>query len=489
MSKAIDKSNFGYLGQEYQYRLVKCFIEEPHFFVETSKIVEPNAFTEPSLRRFVGTLVDYYEKENNVPSYGIMKTRLLSKATSEIEQTEWCELIEKLKSTSTEDWEFTKDNALKFFKQQSLIKAAKKMLEKASSGDVENYEECQKILEDALMAGGSDDYGHTIYDMLEPALSSDYTVSIPTGIDKLDEALGGGLDKGKMGLIICSLGVGKTTLSCALASNAAVAKSEANGYKGWKTLQIYFEDDDVDIARKHISKISGVESCQIRRCDEDMRERISTLLNNNENKEMYKSNIRLLKKRTGEITAADVRKEIIKFTNAGFKPDLVIIDYFECLAPEKGGFQNDSEWTREGKSMRTLENIAHDLNVAIWLPTQGTKDSIGLDLLDVDKAGGSIKKGQVAQVILTVGKTIEQAQNNRATMALQKNRAGRSKKIMRDILFDNGTCTIGCDEATSYDDNLTWKEESTKMEESNRIMMQRLAVAKSRETTFSAPEK
>ena len=38
-----------------------------------------------------------------------------------------------------------------------------------------------------------------------------------TGSEGLDKALGGGLDKGKFGLIIGPLGFGKTTLSTAIA--------------------------------------------------------------------------------------------------------------------------------------------------------------------------------------------------------------------------------------------------------------------------------
>ena len=64
MAKAIDKSNFGYLGGDFQYKLVKCFIEEPHFFAESSKIVDSTAFTDSHLREFVGLIKDYFDKEN-----------------------------------------------------------------------------------------------------------------------------------------------------------------------------------------------------------------------------------------------------------------------------------------------------------------------------------------------------------------------------------------------------------------------------------------
>ena len=56
MGKAIDKSTLGYLDMDFQYKLAKCFIEEPHYFSEISTIVDQNAFTDGLLRTFVGTL-------------------------------------------------------------------------------------------------------------------------------------------------------------------------------------------------------------------------------------------------------------------------------------------------------------------------------------------------------------------------------------------------------------------------------------------------
>ena len=56
----IDKSNFGYIGIEFQYKLTKFFIEESNFFGDMVSIIDPNAFTDSILRKFVGILKDKY---------------------------------------------------------------------------------------------------------------------------------------------------------------------------------------------------------------------------------------------------------------------------------------------------------------------------------------------------------------------------------------------------------------------------------------------
>ena len=189
MAKAIDKSTLGYLDLDFQYKLTKCFIEDPHFFGEVSTIVDQNAFTDSLLRTFVGTLKDYYYKESVVPSYETMGIALKSRAKSNNELQEWNDLIEKLHfKTSLEGYTLVKDTALKFFKQQNLIKVANKILEIAGKGDIDRYDECQKLLDDASLAGQEDEFGFSPYDLIDKALSPTFKVPIPTGISKLDEA-------------------------------------------------------------------------------------------------------------------------------------------------------------------------------------------------------------------------------------------------------------------------------------------------------------
>ena len=459
MAKTLDKGNLGYLGIDFQYKLVKHFIEDHNFFEEISDIVDQNAFTDSLLRIFVGTIKDLHKKENLVPSYSTLEIALRSKANDEYEIKEYEELIEKLKKTSYEGSSLVKENALKFFKQQELIKAANKILEKAGKGDIDHYEECLKIMEDALAVGNGEDYGSSIFDLEEKALSEDYTVSVPTGIEGLDKALGGGLDKGKFGLIIGPLGFGKTTLSTAIASAAAA--------KGWKTVQIYFEDDDVDITRKHFSRLVDREAREFKRLPSEDREQILKALENHPDREIIKENLRLKSFRTGEKSATDIKNWLLRLTNKGFKPDLVIIDYFECLAPERDDRSKD-KWESEGITARKLEGMAKELDIAIWVPTQGSRESIESELVTVDKGGGSIKKAQVAQVIISIARTLDDRENNKATLALLKNRSGLGTKIFRNITFDNGRSIIICDDVEELDSIKKWTDEEEKINERNK---------------------
>ncbi len=454
MGKAIDKSTLGYLDIDFQYKLAKCFIEEPHFFSEISSIVDQNAFTDSLLRTFVGTLKDYYYKESVVPSYETMGTALKSKAKTTNELQEWTDLIDKLHfKTSLEGYTLVKDTAIKFFKQQNLIKVANKILEIAGKGDIDRYDECQKLLDDASLAGNEDEFGFSPYDLEDKALSQEFKVPIPTGISKLDDALNGGLEKRKIGVIIGSAGFGKSTFSTCIASYAATYKSPLNNNEGYKVLQIYFEDDDVDIARKHFSKITGIEARNLTK-DRSQIAEIRETLDNFPGKEMLQKNLRLKPFLAHTKSATDIGIFIKRLINTGWKPDLVIIDYFECLLAERSGFSTDSEWKRQGDTIRKIENLAKELDVAIWVPTQGNKGSFtSPDVVTMDQAGGSVIKVQAAHVVISIARSLEDIDNSRASLAILKNRAGKSGVIFHNIKFDNGTSTISCDEVEEFDNS------------------------------------
>jgi len=304
-------------------------------------------------------------------------------------------------------------------------------------------------------------------------------VSIPTGIEKLDEVLGGGLDKGKLGLLIAPAGFGKTSFTTAIDAYAASYKCDMNNNEGFKVLQIYFEDDDIDITRKHYAKITQIESGFMKRLDKPQRDEIEEMLNNYEDKESLKKNLRIKKFKTGVKSASDIEIFVKRLINTGFKPDMISIDYFECLAPEKGGYTSDTEWTREGVTMRKLENMAHELNCAIWIPTQGTKDSMNSpEVVRMDQASGSAKKVHVAQLILSIARSIDDINNNKAVISVLKNRSGKSGKIFNNVKFNNGTCTISCDEIEEFDSSLLYEEESQQRKSDQRVKLVRTIAEK-----------
>ena len=458
-----NRENLGYLGEDFQYKLVHEFMDNHTFFEDLNPIIDQNMFTDPNLKTIVGVMKNYYEKYGNVPFYDNVGIELRDLSRSEKEKETYLAVLDKIKSISSSGVESTREKAEKFFRQQNIVRTANEILKIAEKGDDNEYDRCVGLLNDAMTVGIHNDFGEGLFDHINETLSDDYRVPIPTGIKKIDEVLEGGLGKGELGVIIGPTSFGKTSLTTAMASHAAE--------NGFKVLQIVFEDRIKQIQRKHIGRITGIEARDLSKPDNI--KLVKEQLEKYDKKEELAKNLRIVKFPSGEKTARQIKRFIQKLINTGFKPDLVIVDYFECLEHEADK-STSNEYEREGKTMRMFEAMAGELDMAFWIPSQGTKDSINLELVTMDKIGGSVKKAQIAHVIMSIARTVEDISENKATIAILKNRAGKSGKVFNNVEFNNGTCRISTDNVDELDSiyELKTKQKEEQLKTQAEIMKQ-----------------
>ena len=777
VNNAVDKSSLKYLGEDYQYKLVKEFMEDKSCFKDLAPIIDQNMFTGQYLRTYVGTMLEYLKKHGDVPSYSSMAIELRQRAHTQAD-IEICEgVINKIKSTPSDGADQTKDLATKFFKQQNIIKAANEMLKLAGNGDLENYDKCEELLKNALNTGNHEDYEESrLFDGIDETLSNDFRIVIPTGIGKIDQTLNGGIGKGELGCIVGPSGYGKvqpydakvvtpdgyvemrdihvgsmvigadgkphkvtavfphknwdfykvtfgdgtstecgkehlwnvntytqkkegdysyktmsleeimnfdlflynadgdsiynfqipiakpvefneinvgvdpylmgklissnsfswfteekgnekinglrvefskyydksitpetkrihhdylfnsvenrisllnglmdycgestfygdlmyptknkdlaedvrqlvlslggsayivgpdaiktyyyvigtlydkgipvfknqnkqaniwysdeikcgryfkniefsrkadgqcilldsddhlyltddfivthnTTLTTAMSIHAATYKSEQNDFNGFKVMQIVFEDRIKQIQRKHFSKITQVEACNLSK--EEYAHYVRNILDNYPERDLIQENLRIIRLKSGEKSIEFIEDMIRKHINQGFRPDLVVIDYFECI--KLTGPSTMSKWDKESGIMRKIEAMANELNVAVWVPVQGNRDSINAELVTMDNAGGSLGKIQISHIIMSVTRSLEDIAENLATISILKNRAGQSGEVIEGAMFNNGTCTISTDNCTDFDSGVAFNKhrESVKEEKQKDLL-------------------
>lgn len=654
MAKQVDKTTLGYLGKDFQIKLVKCFFEDSNFFIGLEHIIDQNMFTVEELRTIVGFLKDRYEQKDIVSTYEEMNLLIRSKISDAIRMQYTLEMLKIISESNLSGIDIIEEESGKFFKQQNLVKAINKSMDIIKKGDFNNYPVIEDMIKNALADNTKEYFGWELFDDIEKDLREDYRTTISTGTPELDEALYGGLGKGELGIIVAPSGVGKaqplhsriltptgyktmgeievgdyviggdgqkhkvigtfpqgirpvyrvdfsngtscecdidhlwcvntiegtsktlslrdiikegiktedkykftiprnktfhsdhisienrreflrkiidnfpvtsnkeiykisyrdkhfieslcflvrslgyyavigcvgdgkysllftqdesykiniteieyldeketkcilldsedhtyitedfivthnTSLCTGFAVAASMNKCKENNYKGYKVLHFYFEDEDTAIRRKYYGNLLDIDAMSLHL--PDIRPFAIKRLNELRDSETcLKDNIRGERLQSGEVTATDIRRKIDSHTARGFKPDLVIIDYFECLKPERDSNYSDSEWTKEGVTMRKLESICNEKNIAIWVPVQGTKGSIGADFVGLMHAGGSVSKVQIGHVVITLARTDDQKSQGRLNMYIQKLRAvkiGRDKFI--NVQFNNGT--------------------------------------------------
>ena len=464
MSRNVDRSTLGYLGPDFQLKLVKCFFEDQKYFTSIQEIVDQNMFSNEHLRRIVGFMKDRYNFTETVTTYFEMETIIRSKVSDAIALEQLLAHIEKIKEMDLVGMDIVEEESEKFFKQQNLTKAINKAQDIIKNGDFSNYYTIEDIVKKALETNSKQDFGFRLFDNIESDLKEDYRTAIPTGADKLDKALYGGLAKGELGVIVAPPGIGKSSATTGFAANAAITKTEANNFNGYKVLHFFFEDEEVNIRRKYYGFVTDIDACTLSL--PDIRPIAIERLNaDTDVRRMLRDNIIGERLSTGEIRASEIKNKIRQYIARGFKPDLIIIDYFECIKFEKSDI-GDSEWSKEGITMRKLESMAKEFNVAMWVPVQGTRDSIGAEIVGLMQAGGSVKKTQIAHVVITFGQTDEMKTQGKINIFLGKFRAGRiDKNKFLNVYLNNGTCKFDMSETDDGTDLPFEERQSNRLNE------------------------
>ena len=91
--------------------------------------------------------------------------------------------------------------------------------------------------------------------------------------------------------------------------------------------------------------------------------------------------------------------------------------------------------------------------------------SISSQVVTTDQMGGSIKKAQIAHVIISIGKTLEQKDHNLATLTLLKSRIGKDGVVFQNCKFNNEFLVID----TESQNTLLGHEQDEVQKRANRV--------------------
>jgi nucleoside-triphosphatase THEP1 len=439
----INKDTLAYLGYDYQIRLIAQILNDKKFANNILDIIDPNYFEDETIRFIVARIKDAKMVDDIVIDISSLEIRMLADATNEQQRKYVLAQINKIREANLEDGFFIQDKAMNFCKQQELMKSMVEINKIISKGDSDNYPMLESILRKAIEHGDSKDDGMNIFDGIEHVLVDDFRNPIPTGIKGLDEIMDGGLSKGELAVILAPFGVGKTTMMTKLANTAMKT--------GYNVLQIFFEDNPKVIQRKHLSCWSGIDLNSLALHKEELMEMVNTMTTG-------KGVLQLKKFPSDGTTIPIIRQYIRKLIASGFRPDIVLLDYIDCVEPSR---KFDDINAGEGSVMRQFESMLSELDIAGWTAVQGNRTSIGAEVVQADQMGGSIKKGQIGHFIVSIAKTLDQKENGTATMAILKSRFGKDGIVFSDIKFDNARIQIDMGEDSTPRSQTEHKIEKT----------------------------
>jgi replicative DNA helicase len=461
-----EKVTLGYLGYKFQTELINQILHPANkkFADRIIDIIHAGYFDNEYFRLIIATIIDYNERFEKVPAWDTLETMLKVEIKDKITSDYVFEITKEIRNLDVEDWEFVQEKALNFCRQQELKKANSKISKIIDGGEFDKYEECADIMKEALSVGAEKDDGTSIADDWESVLQEDFRHPIPTGINGIDDLTDGGLSRGELGVVLAPYGVGKTTILTKIANSAYNV--------GYNVLQIVFEDLPPVIKRKHAACWSGIAL-------NEFKDREEEILNVVKEKTDGRENDLVIRKFSSEgITVNHIKSYIRHLISIGFKPDMVILDYIDCV--ESARRYND-EWSGEGNVMRGFESMLAEYDMVGWTAVQGNRSSISADVVTGDQMGGSIKKAQIGHFIMSIARTLPQKEAGRATIAVLKSRFGKDGVLFENCVFDNGRVLIDTEASETF---LGYeKKVEERKEESQRERLKRIRDRKEQESS------
>ena len=443
-----DKKNFGYLGNTFQIQLLNNIVTYKDFANSIIEVIEPQYFDNQYFKIICQMIREYYTKYEHTPTFNTLEQLTKSEISSPMAQKSILDTIDQVREVSDEGSIYIQEKSLKFCKQQELQKVMTKAQSIIDKGDFESYDKLEEMVRGALQVGEIDKGTNDVFFNLDEVLNDDYRHPIPIGVPGIDNLLKGGLAKGEIGVILAPTGVGKSTFTTKIANHAFNL--------GYNVLQIFFEDNPKIIQRKHITLWTGIHPDDLTENKIEVMEKVKHIQSTRKNKLIMK------KLASDTVTMNQIKNQVRKMTAEGTKIDMIILDYIDCVVPDKN---LGDEWKSEGSVMRGFEAMCHELDMAGWTATQGNRNSISSEVVTTDQMGGSIKKAQVGHVIITVAKSLQQKEMNLATIAITKSRIGKDGIIFENCKFDNGMLEIDTEQSVTFLGHEEQKEERNK----NRI--------------------
>lgn len=320
--------------------------------------------------------------------------------------------------------QFIVDQLVKYCRRQELKSAIVQsvdILEKDGS-----YEQVLKLIDTAVSIGGGSNEGLSFTDLLTlPAVyKNKYKPEklIRTGFHNFDNALMGGMAPGEVHVIVAPPKTGKSTLACNMGAYNLIS--------GKAIYHISLELKEIDIMAKYATRLTGLTYQELLSSpDERYREKITRF-----NK--YKPNLFVNYWTEKTANALTIRSWISrKRSITGISPELIIVDYDDCLEPVGGG--TDDMYNDAGAIYTDLIGLADYFKCPVLTLAQPRREAWEkankAELIHAYDLAHSARKAHKCYSITS----LNMADNsNEGTLFVDMNRRGESSikiKIKKDL--------------------------------------------------------
>jgi KaiC/GvpD/RAD55 family RecA-like ATPase len=254
---------------------------------------------------------------------------------------------------------------------------------------------------------------------------------IPTGIEPLDKVLGGGLERGRLGVIMAEAKKGK---SICLLHMGATALMTRRGY----IAHVVLEGTTEETVMRYQSRLSGIPYKRVVKDDltaveVKKLEMISA---------KYLDRLQLIPfNQHWDYTVLDLESKLQELDRQGKTPDLCVVDYADLLNPRQSDSRRRDLEQRD--VYRELKRLAIIRKMPVWTASQAVRPKAGpirggtSDVLHGSSIAESYEKVRIADFIGSLNQTPEEKKQGVMRFHCDVYRSSASDKTIRLIVNFN----------------------------------------------------
>lgn len=402
---------------EKQKLLLSYLISNQELFIKVSPILNTKYF-DASIKPAITFVKEYFDQYKNPPTVDQLKA-------------ETGNVVELRPTMARAELSYAEDQLEKFCKEKAIEHAILASPALLAEG---KHAEIQILIRDALTVGLNRNIGLNYFEDPEARLNalSLNNKPIPTGFLKLDEYLGGGLNRKEMIIFAAPPGVGKSLTMANLGKN--LMRQSLN------VVYITLELSEEVTAKRFDSMFSGISQLDIL-------------------KNITKTSIEI-KKQSSQYGSLTIKRMPESSTNAnhiraylkeyeimkGHLPDALIIDYMDLMCSNQS-ISAENQFIRDKFISEELRSIANEYNLMMITASQLNRGSQMLESMeDLSQAhiAGGISKVNTTDNLVAIMQNPAMKARSEMLFKLLKTRSSSGVGNQFMMTFNPNTLILTC---------------------------------------------
>ena len=388
-------------GHTFQVKSVSCLMTDSGFIAQIYDILDEKHYDSDSLKWIVKECKLYYDEYKAPITLDVFKVKVQDIHNDILKTT----IIETLKDVhryiEAPDLDFIKDQAIDFFKNQTLKNAIIESVDILEhNGD---FDAIKKLVDDAMRAGAERNLGHDYQEDIEERYSEMARDTVETPWDVLNDLMQGGLAGGELGVIVAPAGIGKTWILCALGAGSMKRGSNVVHY----TLEL----NEAYVGLRYDSCFTGIANQNLKYHIDDVKTKI----------ENVKGELIVKYFPTKTASVNTISAHLQKMRMMGKPVDMVVVDYADIL---KDTGKATEVRHALGNIYEDLRGLAGEFSIPVWTASQANRSALDEDVIEAQKIAESYQKIMTADFVVSLSRKVEDKIGNTGRFHVIKNRFG-----------------------------------------------------------------